>query len=232
MSEVLGYVLVFSLVVATVGVVYTTGLGGLQDAAETASVTNAERALIFLDDDLEALVTGEASTRATEIDVTNGAIGFGPPVTVTVTGGPAASVTARLTPIVYRPDRASGAVVAANGAVFRQRGGAAVPIEDPTTTIGPTSVVTIVRTRTRDDGIANGGRVLVRTAVTTRSVYHLQTNGTATISITSPRAEAWAAVLSDATGTDCVATGGTATCTVSTAEVYVQVVTIRTTLSA
>jgi len=52
-SDVVGYVLVFSLVSLTVGVVSVAGVGALQDARDVEQANNAERAFDVLGDNVE-----------------------------------------------------------------------------------------------------------------------------------------------------------------------------------
>jgi len=62
----MGFVFAFALVTASVGVVYTTGIGGLEDARENEQVTNAVRAFDVLHDNIEDVTREDAPSRATE----------------------------------------------------------------------------------------------------------------------------------------------------------------------
>ncbi|WP_336136841.1 DUF7289 family protein [Natronomonas amylolytica] len=66
-SEVIGFVMVFSLVLGTVSVVYIAGVGGLDETRDAERVQNAERAFDVLADNLQELGRAEAPNRATEI---------------------------------------------------------------------------------------------------------------------------------------------------------------------
>ncbi|MGM0398766.1 MAG: DUF7289 family protein, partial [Halobacteriota archaeon] len=93
------------------------------------------------------------------------------------------------------------------------------------------TVVPMVVTRTRDSGRAGSGRVLVRTVVADRSVHYLPAEGSnVTITVDSPRADAWASYLSEESDGSCAVTGTEMTCTVDTGEVYIQVVRVDVTL--
>ncbi|MFT4883277.1 MAG: hypothetical protein ACI8U4_000780 [Natronomonas sp.] len=66
-SEVIGFVMVFALVLGTVSVVYVAGIGGLNDTRDAERIQNAERAFDVLADNLQELGRSEAPNRATEI---------------------------------------------------------------------------------------------------------------------------------------------------------------------
>lgn len=230
-SDVLGYVLVFSLIVSTLGVVYTAGLGGLDDARQSEKISNAERAFDVLDANTDDLVRGTAQTRATEIKLEGATLAFDDPVVVNVSAGDGQYYRGELRPVYFSGQTDDTRVVYENGAVFRQDSQVAVIRNQPDFTFGETSVVPLVITRTRDTGRSGSGRILVRTEVADRSVEKFPVEGdNATISITSPRADAWAEHIDDTGEGDCTVANGTATCTVTTDVVYVQVVRIDVTV--
>lgn len=66
-SEVIGFVLVFALVLGTISIVYVAGVGGLDDTRDAERIQNAERAFDVLADNFQELGRGEAPNRATEI---------------------------------------------------------------------------------------------------------------------------------------------------------------------
>lgn len=123
-SDVVGYVLVFSLIAASTGVVYTVGFGGLQESRQAERVENAERAFDVFADNTAAVVQGRAPSRATEVRLADAELSFGSPTTFEVRAG-GETVTRELRPIRY--DSGDSAVVYEAGAVLRvDRGGAVV----------------------------------------------------------------------------------------------------------
>lgn len=66
-SEVLGFILVFSLVLMTIGIVYSGGFGVLEETRNGERVNNAERALDVLATNLQQIARGDAPRRATEV---------------------------------------------------------------------------------------------------------------------------------------------------------------------
>lgn len=230
-SDVLGYALVFALIVSMVGLVYTTGVGGLTDVRESEKLSNAERAFDVLDANLADLTRGTAQTRGTEIKLQDGTLDFGDPVTINVTVEDEGSYEAAITPIYFAGSREGSRIVTANGAIFRQDGDGAVIRSEPNFAFDEKTVVPMVVTRTRDSGRSGSGRVLVRTVVADRSVVHLPAEGSnVTVTVNSTRADAWASYLSEETDGSCEVTGTEATCSVDTDEVYVQVVRVDVSL--
>lgn len=66
-SEVLGFILVFSLVLMTIGIVYSGGFAVLENTRDGERVNNAERALDVLATNLQQIARGDAPRRATEV---------------------------------------------------------------------------------------------------------------------------------------------------------------------
>lgn len=225
-SDVLGYALVFALIMSTVGVVYTTGLGGLTDVRETEKIANAERAFDVLDSNLADLSRGRAESRGTEIQLEEATIGFADPVTVNVSVEGEGSYRGEIRPIYFSGSDDDTRIVASNGAIFRQQDDAAVIRNDPAFVFGDRSfVVPLVMTRSRDAERSGSGRVLIRTSVAARSVVHLPApDSNVNVTIESPRAAAWREYLEDRTGETCEITGNVTACSIDADSVSVQVV--------
>ncbi|MFB6125116.1 MAG: hypothetical protein ABEJ59_04070 [Halanaeroarchaeum sp.] len=224
-SDVLGYALVFAMIVSLIGFVYASGMGGLTDVRQSEKLTNAERAFDVLDANLDDIAHGRADSRGTEIKLQDAALDFGDPVTINVSVAGGDYYAQRITPITYRSSDAATTIVAVDGAVLRQESTGSAMLRQPGFVFGDETVVPMVVTRTRDAGVSGSGRVLVRTVAPDRNVRHFATNGAAvTIRVTTPRPGAWSRYLSEQSGQDCTVSGSTVECTVSPDDVYVQVV--------
>ncbi|MDX1744302.1 MAG: hypothetical protein R3324_00050 [Halobacteriales archaeon] len=123
-SEALGYVLVFGLVTFTIGTVYATGISGLYEAQQAEQNENMVRAFDVLADNLQDIHRRGATSRATEVKLAGGSIGFGESVRMTVYAEEVGVSSNNLTfvmnpqPIVY--SHSSGTeVVYLGGAVIR-----------------------------------------------------------------------------------------------------------------
>lgn len=201
-SEVIGFVLVFSLIVASTGIVYVTGFGALQDARTAEQLNNVERAFEILDDNTRDLSQRSAPTRATEIDLAGGSLRLGEPVTLNITTtnmsnvSDTTTINATTRPIVY--EKADQQVVYAYGATLRQNGNDSAMVADPEWVVDTErSFITLVTTRAAGGRTDVGGQttVLVRTRADSRgiSVSTLDSNASTNVTVTveSSRAGAW-----------------------------------------
>lgn len=205
-SEALSFILVFSIVTLTVGIVYAGGFASLQDARDAERFENAERAFDVLADNLADTYRDGAPSRATELKLADASIGFGEEteVSVAVDGDPPASVA--LDPIVY--DAGTGPTLAyENGAVVRAEGDTAFMIEDPEMVFdGDEDLVVLPVVQTRSTGetssLSGQSTVLVRTQLTENELLSRYDSGshsvTMTVTTTPARADAWERYLSEA----------------------------------
>jgi hypothetical protein len=86
-SDVIGYVLVFSLIIATVGIVTAVGFSTIEDRQRDERINNVERAFDVFAANVEDVYRGGAPSRATEIRLSGGTLQYGEPVTITVRDG-------------------------------------------------------------------------------------------------------------------------------------------------
>ena len=203
-SETLGYVLVFSLVISTIGAVMIFGFSGLEDRQEVEQVNNAERAFDVLADNFDDMRRYEDPSRATEIRLAGGTLSLGEEVTVAVGQGSGGTLDATeqtnvtLRPLVYESD--GGIVVYEVGMVFRSDGETNLPrtrtpfvVTDHTATVP--AIVTVAGSGTT--GITSDRAVLVsaernpRTRTTSQRTVDAG-GGQLWIEIESPRADGWA----------------------------------------
>ena len=169
-SEVLGFVLVFSLVASTTGLVYVYGFGGLQDARDATALDNAERAMEVFADNVRDVHERGVPNRATEVKLYGATLGLGEPTTwqVNVTGGGTTRTYASdVEPLVYTAGGTD--LVYDNGALMRvDRRGAVMKREPPFVfrQVGGenVAVVPFIETRSQTTQYAGGDTtVLVRT---------------------------------------------------------------------
>lgn len=229
-SDVIGFVLVFSLIALIVGVVYLSGMGGLADARQSERLSNAERAFDVLSENVDDVVTTGAQSRSTEIKLSNAQLHYGEPVEfrVNVTNTNQ-NYSATMRPIVFTIGDAH--VVYVNGAVIRSDPGGSAMLHEPTMVTGERILIPLLVTRTHGSGISGSGRVLIRTVQATDSVVRYADPPTGTydvnISVTTPRTRAWQNYLEDRFDTTCSVTGQTVTCgTIQTKRIDLQIVKI------
>lgn len=85
-SETLSFVLVFVLIIGSIGLVYTVGLGGLQDARDHERITNAERAFEVFAENQDDIVLEGAPSRSTQIRLSSATISVGDSSSIQVSG--------------------------------------------------------------------------------------------------------------------------------------------------
>jgi hypothetical protein len=217
-SEVVGFVLVFTLVIGTITFVYTTGFAGLTDTRDVEQVNNAERAFDVLANGFQKMARGEAPSRATEIQLADAQLSTGNYHNVSVhnAAGDRLAAINRSRPIVY--EAPGGArVVYEHGAVIRVGSdGSAIVKRGPDFIIGENE--TIIRYIQVDsqggDSLGVGGEttVLVRSRKTVSELeYRGESVGDVTFRLrtTPERSPAWESYLDEqipASG-DCVIEG-------------------------
>lgn len=233
-SEVVSFVLVFSLIVVAVGAIYATGLGGVQGARQTEQVTNAQRAFDVLADNLGDLADTGAPSRATSVKLADASLSFGNPVTVTVTPGPDTAITRRTHPITYRANGGGGAVSYVHGAVIRSDHSGSAVTHPPAFHPGNTTMLTLVIVDPQGRrSVGGSAQVLVRASRTNRTVRtYRTTDHTATVDVSTAHPTAWRNTLTAHENTrDCTvsrinSSQSRVSCTIHTDRVVVRVVTL------
>lgn len=168
-SEIIGLVIIFGVVVSAIGLVAATGFAGLQDARAVQENNNGVRAFEVLDQHVDDLVYGRAPARATEVDLANTQLTLGDPVTITVRGerltdGHTFAFDLDTVPIEYDL-RGDTRLVYVGGSVIRvERSGAVQLRRPPIPQAGDDAVVPIIAFRaTPGDGIGGDRTVRLRT---------------------------------------------------------------------
>lgn len=212
-SEVLGFALVFALVVSTVAIVSLGGLGTLQDARDAEQVNNAERAFDVLADNMNDISQERAPSRATEISLASAQVLIADPVEVTFRGyaGPSSpanfSETYDVSPIVYRADSSQTEVVYVAGAVFRTQPDGSLVLRRPAIRAAEGQVVVpLIQTRSRAVQSFSGGTVRIRADRSQTALLVADDEGTFEefyVNVTSPRADAWQTALEAYPEFDC-----------------------------
>lgn len=227
MSETVGFVLVFSLIVLTVGVVLTAGYSGLQDARDAERVNNAERAFDVLADNLEDITHRGAPSRGTEIRLADASLGSGEPTYIAVSGLNDSNYTFTTgnystDPIVYRSGDAR--IRYAAGGVSRIQDGGSVMVVPPEFVLDSGhTIVPIIQLTVEETTVAGSQTVLVRTERRIRNIVVNDESGVDTlqVNVSTPAPGAWSNYLRGE-GLSCDEQGGEergkVTCTLSDVE--------------
>ncbi|MFB6297109.1 MAG: hypothetical protein ABEH56_01160 [Salinirussus sp.] len=209
-SEALGFVIVFSLVLLTATAASVGGIQSLESTSEFQEVENTERAFGILASNLAEIHDERVPSRATEITVSQGRLQYGATTTLNVTAEDGASTSERtydIAPIVYElpPDRR---IVYAGGAMFRMNGEDGVVVRDPPFRLKNQRVlISAVATTTNDTSRTVGSTtVLVRAEATSRNLSLADSDGTyddVFVNVTSERADLWQNYLEETDMEDC-----------------------------
>lgn len=195
-SELVGFLLVFSVVILTIALVGLTGFIGLDGAKDFQRSTNAEQAFTGLAESIDDVVRAGAPSRSTEIRIADGRLSLEPTETrVRIDGvdGNTTNVTVATNPIVY-DSRDGTTITYRSGALVRADGDAAVMYREPGFVLTDERVLLpLVATNQSGGGPVGGtGAIEVRTTHTgTDLVTQDRRVANVTVTITSPNAGAW-----------------------------------------
>lgn len=214
-SDVLGFVLVFALIVASVGAVYAFGMTELEEVRDYERVNNAERAFDVFADNVGDVALRGAPSRGTELKLSDSSLEYAETtVNVSLDTTPDTSAVdandstgnRSLAPVRMSVADA-GEIEYASGAVFRTDGdGPTRMVRDPDFVFDDDGVV-IQLVRFDPAGPSKvGGRQIARirtvSASRTPLLQRTETDGTLLFNVSSPHAAAWADYL-ESEGFDC-----------------------------
>jgi len=214
-SDVVGYVLVFSLITISVGVITVGGFSTLEDRQDAERINNAERGFDVFAANMEDVYRDGAPSRATEMRLSGGTLRYGEPVNITIEDSNNRNITASPRPLIYRDTGTEIVYVA--GAIIRSDDGNSVMLRDPpfrtNTAIGSFPLIITFRT-TGSTTLSAEGTVQViseaRRVNTTTPAKFGDEMGSYTITVESPRAAAWEQYLKSRPGFSSVTESGDA----------------------
>jgi hypothetical protein len=227
-SEVLGYVIIFALIISVIGFVTTLGMPALTNVQDAEQASNAERAFDVVGDNFAAVYERDAPSRSTEIDLGDSTIYYAEPVTINVTVDGTSNET-ELRPIVLRVSDETS-LIYEGGAVFRKDGDNGLVLRNPPMLLSSDRVhVPVIKTTAPAVESAGGTTILLRGESSERSIQRAERSGASqmNISIESPRYELWKQYFVEETGieeSDCTvdASAETVDCQVNSPDtVYV-----------
>ena len=205
-SEVLGYILIFSLVLASITIVSTVGLGQIQEVRDVEQMNNAEAAFDLLATNFEDLTRRGAPSRSTEMQLATGQLEITDSIDVRFEGITESGTTAfnesyDVRPLLYRGTANDRAVVYSSGAIFRTYAGSGTTVRSPAIVASDDRVsISLVHTRAASRESRGGGTARLRATHAQTVMLALDTEGTydrVHMNVTSPRAHLWADTLSE-----------------------------------
>lgn len=237
-SDLIGFATVFGVVVISVALVYTFGVGALADVQRAEATDNAERAFDIVAENMADIHRDGAPGRSTELDFEGGELATTGQVTVTVKKENDNGTLTLLASMVATPIRYTDGEEGfyyAGGAVVRTNRDAAVLVRDPPFRFGPDrTVVSLVETKADGDTTSiGGGSARVTGRRVGSSVAAIETGGVDfEINVTSPRYGAWQRYL-ESEGLSCSvqAAENTVSCEYATDELYVRRTIVRVRLT-
>jgi hypothetical protein len=119
-SDLVGFILSFSIILLSVSVVYTGGFAAITDQQETEQIHNTERAMVVLAENFHDIERGNAPTRAGELRLSGGTLSLDRAARFTVAVGlnnGTVPETVRTGSLSYTKDRTD--ISYENGAVLR-----------------------------------------------------------------------------------------------------------------
>jgi len=196
-SDVVGYVLIFSLIVATVGVVTTVGFGTLDDRQTAEQINNAERAFDVFANNMENVYRDGSPSRATEMRLSGGTLQYGESVNITIQDADNSDVnhTVQVTPLIY--SEGDTEIVYEGGAIIRDDGDGMVMRRAPPFRFdSDRTLLPFIRTTRAvgDTSVSRDGTIRVesvRTNINTTTRQQLSEAGDLELVVDSPRQEAW-----------------------------------------
>lgn len=201
-SEVIGFVIILSIIFISIGIVYTNAIPGLENTEETEHLNNAERAMITLQSNVEEMLERGVPKRGTEMRLRAGELEMPEDdralmvLNTTDVGGLNTNITRSSVPITYSLGDRS--VLYENGAVIRNpSGNGSTMVRNPGWVMNDDrAMVTMVDTRLRGIGQRVGdGTAIVRMARGSTDTVRTELSGSDTVNITvvSENSQAWEA---------------------------------------
>ena len=200
-SEVIGFIFVFSIVMLAISVIYAVGYPAIQSSKENTQFQNMEQSFMVLQSNINTVAFGHAPGRTLETSLGGGSITVNPDagwINVSETGGYSRNVP--LGAIEYEKEGRS--IAYEGGGVWkRYPAGAALKVSGPRifvqdTSDGNRTVFVSIINISRENGISSVGgegtaSVRVRSKPSTYPLNITYSPGDVTITVTSDYADAW-----------------------------------------
>lgn len=197
-SEIIGFIIVFGIVVTSIGIVYSNAVPQLQDSREIENIQNSQRAFSVLQNNINDVAVRQAPSRSTQIRLQGSTIELRPAgegyinVTVEPVSGSDFSINTTYRPIVYTNTN-DLRIVYENGAVFRSvRDGGSGMSYKPNWRINEDEVVLPI-INTKGNRVSAGGTstILLRAENAGTETNVTESVDSINVTVKSPRADGW-----------------------------------------
>lgn len=193
-SDLVGFAGVFGIVIISIALVFTLGVGALEDVQRSEGVENVERAFDIVADNIADIHRNGAPARSTELDLEVGQLSLSGSVRMRINSSRTPNGSEVIvTPVAYTSDR--NGFYYTSGAVIRTTRGASVMVREPPFRFSEERVVISFVDTTRSGGTTSisgsSFRLRARRGVVPIDPIR-QTGGvTLNLTVTSPRYSAW-----------------------------------------
>lgn len=179
-SDVVSFVIVFALIITSIGAVTTFGLGTLSDVASSERTAATERAFVALSNNIDELERGTSPATAGDISAADASLGVTDDSILNVSvSGTGFNDSIRLGALQYRT--ASSTISYLGGGVFRtERGGTTVVSAPSIQCTAEHAVVSLVNVTVDGSPSVGGGTVRVVANYEETTVSFPTTRGTQT----------------------------------------------------
>lgn len=171
-SDMIAFVIIFSLIITSVGITYTFGFSTLSDYQAEEQKRNGERAFIALSHNLGDIEGGQVQGRSGELRLSGGTISVQDDTTFNVSTGDWNRSFGTAGALTYQYEGTS--IQYENGAVFRRDGdGSRVMLSEPEMQCSDSHAVISVVTLTHDGGaLSSDGTVQVIGELQSRYLWY------------------------------------------------------------
>lgn len=207
-SELLGFALVFSIIVVALALITATGFAGLHGAQDHQQTVHIQSAFELFGTNVDDVTEQGVPSRSTEVKLGAGALHVDDSLVVHIeSGGVSRSVAVGA--LVYEGD-GDTRIVYESGMAIRENGDGSIGFATPASHGGKATVFRIVNLEpTASTAVGGTTTVLVRTAWMETEVIEPSPNATATIEFETAYPEVWndhlASVTAASPGCDLVA---------------------------
>ncbi|SEU10813.1 hypothetical protein SAMN04488694_1476 [Natrinema hispanicum] len=158
-SGILGYIMIFSVVILSIGIIYVSGIASIGTYQASSELNNAEQAMVVFSNNIDDIVQEEAPRRSVEMKTTDSAVETTAKHDITITIGGAESTNTSLRGFAYRGE--GGDITYKAGAVIRSEGDGAFMHETPPFKFGDDRVILNVVKLVGQDEYQGSGTSLV-----------------------------------------------------------------------
>lgn len=208
-SNTLGFVLLFSIILFSIGVVATAGVDSIEGVRDATMSNNAGQSFQTLARDVEDVHREQVSARTVSMRLGQGSLRRGEPTTISVdvNDNGTSEINETFTPLVYEIDDTR--LVYESGAVIREENGGAVMVREPGWAFESDRIILPVVATSNDGSQSVSGsnaQIYLRRAASDPPIVETGSDVAVEIDSTERREEIWYKWLDESTVVSCSST--------------------------